>query len=277
MKNLYSGAINMFINLNRINNVAIEEFIKTNRKQLQAAKNYDTDEIKQRYKLLEDTLTSMNAQYVAELQKSRSKLTQQGLAILDEDTLIDIERQEQDADQIVNHDNQRLKSFVNLNYSMIDIVFDSEFFVLYIIKAMRILFSYIALFLAAKIFTPIYEEQVYDEQTVPPSLSKFLLIFVAFDVSFNAFLIVVLYLLKFIFKTETNGFIVTDGVFMKYGIDYIISMALILVIAQLLGGVVMEKRYFRFQFEGSRAIRAFEAMTFDLAAIVHLVPFFLVV
>ena len=158
-----------------------------------------------------------------------------------------------------------------------DAIFDSQFFILYIIKGVRMLFTYIALFLATRVFSPIYEEQVYDQKKNPPPLWKFLLIFFAFDVSLNVFLVVVLFLLKFLFKSEDNAFVVDQYLFSKYLTDYMISIVVLLLTGFMVGSVMMDKKYFKYRYEGLRAIRAYESMMFNIAIIVYIVPYFLLV
>jgi hypothetical protein len=39
----------------------------------------------------------------------------------------------------------------------------------------------------------------------------------------------------------------------------------------------MEKKYFKYRYEGLRAIRAYEAIMFNVAIVVYVIPFFLMV
>lgn len=158
-----------------------------------------------------------------------------------------------------------------------DLIVDSQFFVLYIIKGIRILFTYIALFLTTRVFSPIYEEVVYDQKKSPPGLWKYLFIFLGFDIAFNSFLVVVLFLLQFLFKTDNNSFLVDKYLFNKYLVDYAVSMVVVLVIGALISKVMMDKKYFKYKYEGLRAIRAYESMLFYVALAVYSFPFFMIV
>jgi hypothetical protein len=158
-----------------------------------------------------------------------------------------------------------------------DLILDSQFFVLYIIKGLRILFTYIALFLATRVFSPIYEEVVYDQKKLPPGLWKYLFIFLGFDIAFNTFLVVVLFLLQFLFKTDDNSFIIDKYLFHKYVIDYVVSMVILLVVGALVSKVMMDKKYFKYKYEGLRAIRAYESILFYIAIPLYMFPYFLVV
>jgi hypothetical protein len=158
-----------------------------------------------------------------------------------------------------------------------DMILDSQFFVLYLIKGLRILFTYIALFLATRVFSPIYEEIVYDQKKLPPALWKYLFIFLGFDAAFNVFLIVVLFLLQFLFKTDDNSFIIDKYLFYKYLTDYAFSMVVLMVMGALVAKVMMDKKYFKYKYEGLRAIRAFESVLFYIAIPLYLFPYFLIV
>ncbi len=158
-----------------------------------------------------------------------------------------------------------------------DMFLDSQFFVLYVIKVLRVLFTYIALFLTTRVFAPIYEDIVYEQKKVPPGLWRYMLIFLIFDVSFNVFLVVVLFLLKFLFKTDDNTFIVDKYLFKKYLLDYAVSMVVLVVVGMLISNVMMNKKYFKYKYEGLRAIRAFESMLFYVAMVIYMFPFFLIV
>jgi len=199
-----------------------------------------------------------------------------GVLLLEDDQRVEIEKRYEDVQRDIVEKKNKLLSLYKLNYNLMDILIDSQFFVLYVIKAIRILFTYIALFLATRVFSPIYEEVVYDQKKNPPPLSKFLTIFLGFDVAFNTFLVVVLFLLKFLFKTDDNNFVVDKYLFNKYLIDYAISMIVVLFIGFMVAKVMMDKKYFKYKYEGLRAIRAYESVMFNVCIAVYIFPFFLV-
>jgi hypothetical protein len=231
--------------------------------------------IKTRYTTLFNKLDTSNQQYYKALKISFSNCNKVGKnnSNLTKDQKDELETKGDIILHMMDDNIAKLKSLYNLNHSSMDLI-DSQFFVLYVIKGIRILFTYIALFLTTRVFSPIYEEQVYDKKGQPPSLAKYLLIFLAFDISFNVFLVVVLFLLKFLFKSDDNAFIIDNYVFSKYFTDYIISLVLVLAIGYMIGRVIMEKKYFKYRYEGLRAIRAFESTLFNMAIVVYLVPYF---
>ena len=174
----------------------------------------------------------------------------------------------------IGNKNNKLKSYYTLNYSIMDLISDPQFMVMYLIKGLRILFAYVSLFLATRIFSPIYESAVYDNQGNPPSLSIFTGIYLALDLAFNAFLFVLLYLLRIIFGGADDSFVVDKYLFKKYVTDYVISTLFLLAMANLIATVITNKKYFKYKYEGLRAIRAFEQIMFMMAIVVYLFPFF---
>jgi hypothetical protein len=176
----------------------------------------------------------------------------------------------------ISHQRQKINSLYELKYSILEMIIDTQFYVLYVIKALRILFAYVALFLTTRMFVPIYEDTVYDSKKDPPGLWKFMLIYLAFDVSLNVFLLVLMYLLKYLFKSDENSFVI-DNLLIGYFItDYIIGMVIIMILGMLIGRIIVQKKYFKYKYEGVRAIRAFEKIVFFIAIIMIVIPFYMI-
>ena len=179
------------------------------------------------------------------------------------------------SDKIKAH-KQKINSLYELKYSLLEMIIDSQFYVIYVIKALRILFAYVALFLTTRMFVPIYEDIVYDAKKDPPGLWRFMLIYLAFDVSLNVFLLVLLFLLKYLFKTDDNTFIVDSALIGNFLLDYVVGMFMTMVIGVLVGRVIIMKKYFKYKYEGVRAIRAFESIVFWIAVVNILIPYYLI-
>jgi len=201
---------------------------------------------------------------------------QDGLLLLEDDDRVNIRDRFETVEKNIYTTKNKIKSYYNINHNMFDVIVDSQFVVLYIIKALRILFTYIALFLATRVFSPIYEDVVYDQKKSPPPLWHYLIIFIGFDISFNVFLIVVLFLLQFLFKTDDNSFMIDKFLFYRYLGDYVLGMVVLLVIGILISKILVDKKYFKYKYEGLRAIRAFENVMFNTAIVIYLIPFFLI-
>ena len=236
--------------------------------------------IEKKFTTLLSELDISNQQYYKALDmsfKGCNKLDTVPTDILEKDRKEELVSKTEIIIQMILDNMNKLKSYYNLNYSIMEIIFDNQFYAMYVIKGIRILFTYISLFLATRVFSPIYEETVYDKKGNPPPLWKYLLIFLAFDLSLNVFLVVVLTLLRFLFKSDDNSFVVDNYLFMKYITDYSIAMVIILVTGYMIGRVMMDKKYFKYRYEGLRAIRAYQSMMFSVAIVIIAIPYFLMI
>jgi hypothetical protein len=170
----------------------------------------------------------------------------------------------------------KIKYFYSLNYSLTE-MFDAQFVIMYVIKAIRMISFQFSMNMATNTFLQKYDSEVYDKKNNPPSLVSYMLLFLAFDVFFNIFILVTLGLSGFLFKTENNTFPVDKYLFIKYGFDYAFTTGIIFVLGILIGNVIKQKKYFRYKTEGERGIRAFEEIMKSTAYIVTLLPMFMVV
>ena len=232
-------------------------------------------DIVKRFEDLNTRFDKLNDSYFIKLSEFIGDyLKESTFVILDDDVRVKIIGDIDDIESQIGKYKAKLKSYYTLNYSMLDVLFDTQFIVMYVIKAIRIGFTYLALFLTTKVFTPIYEETVYDKKENPPSLVQFLGIYLGFDLAFNVFIFIVLFLLKFLFKTDDNAFAIDKYLFYKYLTDYVISMVYVFLIALLVAQVIMNKKYFKYKYEGLRAIRAYQDIVFYIALFVFVFPYF---
>ena len=284
----YQHNKNYFLKEFRKSYAAIRQYLANNAilKNEEYRKQYEIpDELKKSYEAIEERFTKCSQRLDVSNQSFYTALQQSFKQCNNLDTQKYFEKEhKEDLDmrsEVVTlmflHNIDKLKSLYNVNYSLMELIFDSQFFVMYVIKGIRILFTYIALFLTTRVFSPMYEDAVYDQKANPPTLARFLLIFFAFDASFNVFLLVLLYLLKFLFKSDENAFVVDQYLFNKYITDYVISMVILLLVGYMISRVMMEKKYFKYRYEGLRAIRAYESIMFNVAIVIYIIPFFMMV
>ena len=255
-------------------------FVKTDRRNIRAIlqfikeKNGQAPDIETKFNELNQRLMTSTDKFFQQLdllsQNVRGKYAE-----IDEEKAARLNNMiEKTYEQIRTHQD-KINSFYELRYSLLEMTLDTQFYIIYVIKVIRMFFAYIALFLATRMFVPIYEETVYDSKKDPPPLWKYMLIFMGFDISLNIFLIVLLYLVKYLFKSEDNTFIIDGGMIMNQIYDYGISLAVTMAIGVLIGRVIVKKKYFKYKYEGMRAIRAFEKMIFYVALVNNVVPYFL--
>ena len=171
---------------------------------------------------------------------------------------------------------KKIKSFYTLNYPVTE-MFDAQFVIMYIIKAVRIVSFQFSMNMATNVFIQKYNSVVYDKKVNPPSLINFMMIFLGFDLFFNVFLLVLLGLLGFLFKTENNTFPIDSYLYTKFAFDYVVSTIVIIINGILIGSVIKQKKYFRYKTEGERGIRAFEEMMKMSATVITLLPLFMIV
>ena len=171
---------------------------------------------------------------------------------------------------------KKIKSFYTLNYPVSE-MFDAQFIIMYIIKAVRIVSFQFSMNMATNVFIQKYNIVVYDKKVNPPSLVNYMMIFLGFDLFFNVFLLILLGLLGFLFKTENNTFPIDSYLYTKFAFDYIVSTIVILLNGILIGSVIKQKKYFRYKTEGERGIRAFEEMMKLSATVITLLPLFMIV
>jgi hypothetical protein len=261
-----------------------EFYMKTHRKQVRSILRYiNSEENKGEFqeearKLFESYTKAMKTSHDSlykELMRGLDSFTGK-YASFDDDKQALVSKMIEDKFEKISHQRQKINSLYELKYSILEMIIDTQFYVLYVIKALRILFAYVALFLTTRMFVPIYEDTVYDSKKDPPGLWKFMLIYLAFDVSLNVFLLVLMYLLKYLFKSDENSFVI-DNLLIGYFItDYIIGMVIIMILGMLIGRIIVQKKYFKYKYEGVRAIRAFEKIVFFIAIIMIVIPFYMI-
>jgi hypothetical protein len=170
----------------------------------------------------------------------------------------------------------KIKYFYTLNYPITE-MFDMQFVIMYIIKLVRIMSYQFSMNMATNVFIQKYENVVYDKKVNPPSLVSFMFIFLGFDLFFNVFILILLGLCGFLFKTENNTFPIDSYLYTKFIFDYVVSTIVIMIIGILIGSVIKQKKYFRYKTEGERGIRAFEEIMKMSATVITLVPLFMIV
>jgi len=232
--------------------------------------------IKDKYTEYTTKLMSSQVAFYKKLEDSLLQLSDAYKKIDDVDKRAEVEKMIDAISEKIKTQKNKINSLYELKYSLLEMIIDSQFYVMYVIKALRILFAYVALFLTTRMFVPIYEDIVYDAKKDPPGLWRFMLIYLAFDVSLNVFLLVLLFLLKYLFKTDDNTFIVDNQLIGNFLVDYLVGMFIIMVMGILIGRVVIMKKYFKYKYEGVRAIRAFERIVFWIAVVNILLPYYLI-
>jgi hypothetical protein len=87
--------------------------------------------------------------------------------------------------------------------------------------------------------------------------------------------VVLLYLVKYLFKNEDNSFVIDGYMITNHVYDYGLGMGATILLGVLIGQVIIKKKYFKYKYEGMRAIRAFERIVFYIAMVNIFIPYFL--
>lgn len=168
----------------------------------------------------------------------------------------------------------KITSFYYNKITLMDIIFDSQFMVLYVIKALSFVFLLSSFYLSEKLFSEMYMKTVYAESKDPPNINIFWAITMVIHLGFVLFLTVVLFLLMFLFKTPNNMFVINGYLLKNFFIDYASVLVLSTLLAVIVGSIIQKKRYFRYKTEGLRGIRALREILTFICLIVFSIPFF---
>lgn len=171
---------------------------------------------------------------------------------------------------------QKLLSLYNNERTIMDIVVDSKFTSIYILKFVHFAIFVAALFLTEKLFLEMYMKKVYAENSDPPSIYKMLGILLLIDIGFTLFLVTVLVLLMYIFDSPGKNFVINSNLIITFLLDLGIYLFFVLMISMIIGSIIQMKRYFRYKTEGLRGIRAFKEIVLGVAGSLTFIPFFVV-
>lgn len=162
----------------------------------------------------------------------------------------------------------------NNERSLMDIILDSHFISLYVLKVIHFAIINMSLFLTEKIFSEMYMKAVYAENGDPPSLNIMLAIFLAIDFGLILFLLTVMFLLMYIFQRPSKDFIINPDLIKSFIFDYLVFIVFLFIILVVIAKYMEIKKYFRYNTEGLRGIRALKDITIGVSAIILLIPFF---
>jgi hypothetical protein len=136
--------------------------------------------------------------------------------------------------------------------------------------------TWVALTLATKIFLMWYSDAVYSNsnlKSTPPSILWFVAIYEGIDSLLNLLLIGILLSIKYIFDDE-GDFFVNSRVVSATIVDVVVVKLVDTFMSAVIASIVASKKYFRYRFEGDRAVRALSSMLLWTASVNTLIPYF---
>jgi hypothetical protein len=158
--------------------------------------------------------------------------------------------------------------------STLEELFESRQLVLYSLKLARIGVAAIAVAVAERLFQSLYRKRVYNYSEEPPSLLWFLGLVILIDLAIHAIVAVILSVVMFVFSSHENAFPIDRDMMRLWAFDYIIALVPISLILISTAMVLTFKKYFRYKYEGERAIRAMAKITFYTYAVIMPIPFY---
>ena len=157
-----------------------------------------------------------------------------------------------------------------------EIVMSQIFIMAYGMKGLRFAIAWYALRVAGKYFQKMYDARVYAYEQDPPSVWKFIGIFVLVDIVMNSVIFGVLQVANMLLSDTSSPLV--DPIIMKaLVVDYVLVTGVVLALAGVIGNIVKNKKYFRYKYEGDRGIRAMQTMIMNVYGVIILVPFFRVI
>lgn len=153
-------------------------------------------------------------------------------------------------------------------------LFRSPLLLMYLSKASRIFFTWAALRFAERLFNTWYVRRVYGQGKSPPNPLGFVGLFLAFEAVMTALLLVAFLAIRVMAGDGPAYFPVNATFFKAFLVDYVYSTLCVFAVTAVLAAVIRKKKYFRYRYEGERGLRALSTMTFYVAVVLLLVPFF---
>lgn len=145
---------------------------------------------------------------------------------------------------------------------------------LYGLKSVRVFFIWFALYITSQIMQNMYVANVFANNVDPPSLLKFVLIFVGVEVSMLLVLLIILYLSKYMFD-GLPSFPLSTQLLGLFVFDAAIVTVVLSVLGLVMASIMKKKKYFRYKTDGLRAIRALQEMMLYVGVLIAQTPFFL--
>ncbi len=136
--------------------------------------------------------------------------------------------------------------------------------------AIRVFILYLSSNVSSNIMNQIYTERVLINGEQPPKLIFQIYLFLVVDIIFNIFLIAFVWgVLNLSGKSEKN-------ILNMFVMHYLVTLLMLFVVLIIITHTMYIKKYFLYQDDGLRAIRALNDLIFNIGAFVSLIPVFLV-
>jgi hypothetical protein len=136
--------------------------------------------------------------------------------------------------------------------------------------AIRVFILYLSSNVSSNIMNQIYTERVLINGEKPPKLIFQIYLFLVVDIIFNIFLIAFVWgVLNLTGNSEKN-------ILNMFVIHYLVTLLMLFVILIIITHTMYIKKYFLYNDDGLRAIRALNDLILNVGAFISLIPVFLV-
>jgi len=134
-------------------------------------------------------------------------------------------------------------------------------------KAIRVPIMYLSLYLTSLNMEHVYLDKVLANNESPPDLMNFVWLFVIIDFILNVGLVLIMKLLE-----NFHAFGKDISFIKSFLLDYIMTTGIIVCFGSILTSYMQNKKYFLYQEDGMRAIRALNEMLFYFGIIIIMIP-----
>lgn len=148
--------------------------------------------------------------------------------------------------------------------------------IMYSIKALRMLMLWVGVWVSDKVYQTRYVSTVYIGRSPPPTMVGMVGTALAIESVSIIFVMLILALLKHMFKQASNSCVVDSGLITLVAGDYILTSALFLAVGAAVAGTAGSRRLFRYGDDGLRGIRAVSLALLGVAVtLILLLPAFM--
>ena len=169
------------------------------------------------------------------------------------------------------------ENIVSLYKNEMRLIFDTQFLILAGLKLAQLGITAFSLNMATKLFEDKYLIQVYTQNKEPPSIYIMFAYFLGFNLAINAVLFFVIWILSYVRNLPSAPSLFDYHLLLRALLDYVTSLVILMLLSFIVASIIVKKRYFRYDLEGPRAIRALQEIMFYIAVLLTGVPFFIVV
>lgn len=134
----------------------------------------------------------------------------------------------------------------------------------------RIFLLYLSTTISSNMMTQIYTDRVLINGEEPPVLTNQLYLFVVIDAILNVFLFGFAWAV-IQFSNQNDPKLLTSFI-----LHYVLSLVLLFVVMMIVSNLMYSKKYFLYQDDGLRAIRALNSATLNIGTFLSLLPLFLI-